>query len=452
MLKRRFWQVLACSFLSFLVISCGSAPQVEETPPAQEPPAVEEPKTEPLAEPPAEVTPPPVEEAPKEEPPATDNTEDIAKKNSTSLKKAQEARQQAIDAGVDKAMPKEFEAVDAQFNDIQDKMSKDPNGDYSEQLKDIAKKYEALRKLGIARDLKQKIDEQGLIEADKDSYMAGVDAYGDAMLQLSKQEVNGTLLLASANVACDSFYKVYNNAYAAKARDERLAAFKAKRLSDEIKCAVAAKDEYKKAVDLFKKGDSNYVTGRPDLAYENYSASREKFQTITQDIAQKRLAAQGAIDLAKEKTQESQNAALQADKTNPIDPNAPIAGIEADDAVLLEADTFADPEADVEVLDENPPEVSSVIDTNAAIEAVQQEKEASANPPTTEPKEDTTQKEAVPATEVKDDIIQNDVNPTTETKEDATHNDTNAVVEPKEDATQTDINAATEAMPPKEEQ
>ena len=181
--------------------------------------------------------------------------------------------------------------------------------------------------------------------ADSDivSYTAGVDAL-EASEKLLSENADGTALLTNATTAYNSFRKILETKFAALAKEERTAAFNAKKKADDVRCAVAAKEEYNAAVDAFRKGDSAFVTNDPEGAYESYHTAKESFLSMADDIGVKRAAAQAAIERAKNRAQESNAVAKQADKDAPLG-NATVKGIEAEDTVLLETTTFDNPEA-----------------------------------------------------------------------------------------------------------
>jgi len=102
------------------------------------------------------------------------------------------------------------------------------------------------------------------------------------------------------------------------------------------------KEEYKKASEIFKKADSSYVTANIEGAFNGYKTAKETYSALYEEIKEKRAAAQALIDAAKQKVADSENYAKEADTIAPLE--GVVAGIEAEDAVLLEEDNFANPE------------------------------------------------------------------------------------------------------------
>jgi len=113
----------------------------------------------------------------------------------------------------------------------------------------------------------------------------------------------------------------------------------AKKLADGVKASVSRKTDYDAAVKNFKDGDSNYVTGNPEGALANYTKAKESFNGLYNDIADKRAKAQAAIEAAKARVQESENAAIEADAQAPLG-DGEVEGIEDENARLLEEDDF----------------------------------------------------------------------------------------------------------------
>ena len=73
-----------------------------------------------------------------------------------------------------------------------------------------------------------------------------------------------------------------------------------------------------------------------------YKTAKETYSALYEEIKEKRAAAQALIDAAKQKVADSENYAKEADSIAPLE--GVVAGIEAEDAVLLEEDNFANPE------------------------------------------------------------------------------------------------------------
>lgn len=209
---------------------------------------------------------------------------------------------------------------------------------------------EAFENARAARDL---IEENGWEEYDESDYEKGcekLDKLEEAF------EATGTLdesLWDTANAAYEDFKKVLAAAYKKLAKEERAAAYEAKQSADSVKAAVARNEEYTKAVDTFKQGDSHYATKNPQAAYECYKSSKETFLGLYEDLYEKRAAAQAALEAAKKAVEESAQFAEEADRIAPI--TEEIDGIEDEDTVLLEEDEYEDPdeaEADIpETLD-----------------------------------------------------------------------------------------------------
>ena len=93
---------------------------------------------------------------------------------------------------------------------------------------------------------------------------------------------------------------------------------------------------------MFQLGDSLYSMQNPKKAYEQYSNCKSLFAVLAKEVSEKREAALKAIEAAKKRVEESANIAAQADARTPID--EPIEGIEEEETVLLEEDTYENPE------------------------------------------------------------------------------------------------------------
>lgn len=262
--------------------------------------------------------------------------------NSSALEQADLARQAAIDAKADKVAPIQFAATDALLKTLQ--AQAETGIDVSIGLKDVQTRYEALEKYAKAMDAKSRVDELGFASYDQATYDKGSQAIVDLQNLFSETNILSSAMLEKANEAYSSFNSVLIGAFKKLAKEERNGAFVAKRDADSVKAAVAEKAAYGKAVEDFKKGDSNYAMQNPEAALKNYQSAKGQFEVLFKTVSEKREAAQKAMEAAKNAVLETQNYAATADKEAPLT-GEEVQGIESEDTVLLEVETFADPKA-----------------------------------------------------------------------------------------------------------
>lgn len=287
--------------------------------------------------------------------------------NSSLISQIDDARQRALEEGAQDAYPEAFAALDAAYEALK---NLDDGLDHSAELNDIKSRYEALQKAAAAKKLKERIDDEGLAENSPADYDKGEVALSefDSLLNsvlsniaaISESLVPGDSavdnvknaagapskkLLSKANEAYDSYYKVYFKSYKKFADDERKNAISQKKKADAVKAQISRKQEYREYAELIQRGDSQYSTSNPESAYESYKEAAASYEALAADVAEKRAAAQKAIDEAKAKVKESGDYALNADSTNPLDEK--VEGIEDEDAVLLEDDEFANPDDEI---------------------------------------------------------------------------------------------------------
>ncbi len=287
--------------------------------------------------------------------------------NSSLISQIDDARQRALEEGAQDAYPEAFAALDASYEALK---NLDDGLDHSAELNDIKSRYEALQKAAAAKKLKERIDDEGLAEnspADYDKGEAALSEFdsllnsvlsniaaiseslvpGDSAVDNVKNAAGAPSkkLLSKANEAYDSYYKVYFKSYKKFADDERKNAISQKKKADAVKAQISRKQEYREYAELIQRGDSQYSTSNPESAYESYKEAAASYEALASDVAEKRAAAQKAIDEAKAKVKESGDYALDADSTNPLDEK--VEGIEDEDAVLLEDDEFANPDDEI---------------------------------------------------------------------------------------------------------
>lgn len=327
-MKKRFATAL-CAGLALAFVSCGSAPKPE---PAQQ--GSEQTGAEAVKE---EDTSKGAEEAPK---PKADNSERLAR--------AEGARQKAIDAGADKAAPDEFAKLDSLYDEAKRKSGE--GDDMSKELDEIASCYDALAEYARALEAKRKIDENGYAENNMGEYNKGCAALSDLERLLGDDSATGAALYEKARQANISFTRVLNESLKKLAWEARRQAFAAKRLADGVYAGVSQKEKYNAAVEEFRAGDSSYSMQNASRALDHYQAARDSFQELYDAISSRLSEAEAAIKEAREASKESADYAARADSESPLEGDH-IDGIESHDAVLLEDETFADPNESVEQVD-----------------------------------------------------------------------------------------------------
>ena len=267
-----------------------------------------------------------------------------------------------------------------------------------------------------AKALKNRIDELGFALYDQTSYDAGNKSLSDFENLKDSDNASGAELLNLSKDAYGKFANVLNKAYKQLAKEARTKAFVAKKDADSVKAGAAAKADYNKAADEFKAGDTNYSMQNCESAYGHYVTSESLFKSVFNAVSERRAAAQKAIDEAKAKVEAAQQYALNADQEKPLtDENTE--GIEAEDAVLLEEDSYTAQETlEAEIpeeiedfegdgnIEENPyvapvVEESPVVETTPAAEEVQAVEETSVAGETPAEPEASVAEEAAPAEE-----------------------------------------------------
>ncbi len=287
------------------------------------------------------------------------------------LSQTEEARKKALEAGANEAYPEAFAALDAAYDALKNLDGVNIDAD----LLELKLRYEALEKAAKARALKKRIDDEDLARNSPADYEKGENALkefesllGDVLSNVRDMSENlkkshdsisdvknavgapSKNLVAKAGEAYDSYYKVYFVSYKKFANEERKNALAQKKKADAVRAQISRKQEYKEYAELIQKGDSQYSTLNPEGAYNSYKKAASSFEVLAADVAEKRAAAQKAIDEAKAKVKESSDYALNADKVNPLEEK--VEGIEDENAVLLEADNFENPDNEIILFEE----------------------------------------------------------------------------------------------------
>jgi hypothetical protein len=228
----------------------------------------------------------------------------------------------------------------------------DDGKDHSAELGEIKARFEALASAAKARKLKERIDNEGLAQYAQSDYDAGEKALSEFDAMVAVPVTPGAALSKKAAEAYNAYYAVYLKAYKKMAIEARKNAIAQKKAADAVKAQIARKSEYASYIDMIKKGDSNFATLNPEAAYNNYKEAAKNLEALAADVAAKRAEAQKAIDEAKAKVKASNDYAEKADIEKPLG-DEPVAGIEAEDTVLLEKDEFKNPDEEVIIIDES---------------------------------------------------------------------------------------------------
>ena len=282
--------------------------------------------------------------------------------SSVALDAAKAAREAAIAAGAEKLAPQQFNDTDSRLDALETRSRSGENVD--RELADVTARYNALEQYAKAIAAKNRIDELDFAKYAQSDYDAGRESLNTLSSLAEDDNASATQMLAEATSANASFSKVLFTAFKIRAREERTAAFTAKRDADGVYAAVAEKTRYDEGVQLFRDGDASYAVQDVEQAFNKYSGSRKTFETLFEEISEKRALAQQAIDEAKARVAETAAYAQQADADVPL-VGENIKGIEDANAVLLEESAYDDPEKAVEELPE------TIVDT--VIDAVKAE-------------------------------------------------------------------------------
>lgn len=267
---------------------------------------------------------------------ADEVSDDTTKESIEEIKaRIEKARASAIDAGAKENAGELLARIDSSY----DEFCANPDGDGS----DIEKQYLALSAYLNATKAKQKIDDNNFADYSRTDYDKGVAALSETDVLITAKTINVDELLSKSQDAYSDFNKVLIIAYKKLAKDERVVAYNAKKDADSVKAGVSEKEKYTEGVDSFRKGDSLYSMQNPEAALSSYSDSKDIFTELFVSVSEKRAVAQKAIDDAKKRVEQSKLNAENADKEAPI--TEAVDGIEDEDAVLLEEDSFEDPAA-----------------------------------------------------------------------------------------------------------
>lgn len=332
--------LFGCAVILILV-SCTSAPKQEA---ATETAAGNTVQVQPENPAPVPVPPvqAPVEPVAEEKKPAEEK-KDYSAQNEALLENTEKARKAAVDAGAPALLKDEFDAAETLFSQKKEE-NKDlfATSDLSELLNDMTARYEALENAALAYAAKQKIDAMNLAQYDSADYEKGEKAVAD-IVALYSNNADGKTLLAKAKEGNEAYSRTLVTGLKKIAANARAGALSAKKQADSVYAGVSEKTAYAAAADQIAKADSNLVTGAFEAAGKGYKDAEDSFTALYKDVSEKRSAAQSAMDAAKQKVDSAAAYAVQADTTAPLG-DEKVQGIESEDSVLLESDSYVNPE------------------------------------------------------------------------------------------------------------
>ena len=289
--------------------------------------------------------------------------------NESAIKKVEEARALAIEAGADKYAPELFSKVEELYQQL---VNNSEGKDLSSECENLEASYAVLADYAKAKSVKEKIDAEELMTYAQSTYNEGVELLTSVEKSFEAEQFDSSVVETAHN-AYVKFNKVYMIAYKLIAQKERDLALDAKKDADSVKASVSQKERYKVAADEFAAGDSAYSMQNPESAYNHYGVAKDEFGKLFVEVSEKRAEALRIMEEAKKRVEESKNFASEADVQAPI--SEPVEGIEEADAVLLEEtkyeevevvefeETLADEELEVYETTEVSEETESVVES-----------------------------------------------------------------------------------------
>lgn len=213
---------------------------------------------------------------------------------------------------------------------------------------------------------KAKIDEWELAEYDQNRYNEAGKLLEEVKALLDDASTDPAVLEEKLNTINGKYNQVLVVGFKKLAKEYRESAYESKGMADSVKAGVAEKDRYKAAVANFKEGDTLYAMQATEKAIDRYISADDEFYSMYEELKEKRAAALAAIEAAKKAVAEVEVLAAEADITDPVTEDTE--GIEKEDTVLLEEDTYENPDDAVEEVPATMTEAVIETATDAAAE------------------------------------------------------------------------------------
>lgn len=295
MKKRYFWLTILC-MICMLFVACKSTPEAEPV----EPEVVA-----------------PVEPTPEEIPVV--ETEDFSDKNVALRDAVYSARDAAISAGALEIFPEEFLAIDALAASIDATFEQDKGtAEYTTKAQNLLDMYKCFENLTLAAKAQDRIEELGFADYAPEDYEkanALADEFGTIE---SFDNINGAYFLEKSEEILALYNSVLTKAFKTLSNEARTNLLSTKKLADDIKSSVAAKEEYNAANDLMINADACASRMDWEGAYNGYLDADSEMQKVYELVSEKRAAAEKAMAEAKARAEAAIAHALEADEIAPI--------------------------------------------------------------------------------------------------------------------------------------
>lgn len=266
------------------------------------------PEAEPVEE--SEASPAVVEETPS--PTADDSFSSL---NEAALATAENAREAAVVSGAMNLVPDEFQKVDSDYEALRKSVAEKSSENKSDEIASVTARFQAMERLAIAYQLRERIEELGFENVAPDLLVDG-----DSSMEASRAllSTDGQQALVAANEACSSYENIVSSGFKSLCDSERTNAYAIKGKADEIKSAAADKDAYSATSLVLSGADASYATHQYESAYEGFAKAVVQFQEIYERVSAKRAAAEAAIARAKQKVDTTAVFAAEADEIAPL--------------------------------------------------------------------------------------------------------------------------------------
>lgn len=181
----------------------------------------------------------------------------------------------------------------------------------------------AKKAIANATSMKEKIESMSLVSYDESSYNEGIAAL-EKYNALVTENGSAQEKLNSAILAEKEFKKVFDTAFSKLASEKKSEVSEIRTKALEIKAEKADKVGFDAAQLLYTTAEASTVAKQYESAYNYYVKARDAFDDVYKNVSAKREAALEAIERAKNKTDDVDSFAEEADKIAPLTQEEPV--------------------------------------------------------------------------------------------------------------------------------
>lgn len=221
------------------------------------------------------------------------------------------ARNLAIAAGVPQLDPARFAAADAVSERAIALFGREDYYAAADAAAEAGSRYVALKTGADAFAVKSEIDRRNFARFDSGNYTLGGTKFSQAMAAYDRGDIPAAR--SSVDESLQRYNLALNKGRELNAGERSSAAGAKRRAALDLKANVAVRSDFDAASAVMTRADTTFRAGRFDEAADLYSDAESQFAAVRDVAAEKRRTAEDAMERARRRITETEQAAREAD-------------------------------------------------------------------------------------------------------------------------------------------